>query len=187
MLIISCHADTGFGSHSLKKLDDGLILGHLDNFIGVHSVMLAYFSGRMNQDYVRIELTYDEEGEFAGAYEVLETLDENDFVIVIDVTATPTQADIVFEKCRNPEIRCFIEKALHGMKFDIYEDCPDPVACSDEADVYSEKCPRTCFMGIPLFGGDYNAGPVLAKETTPAIIAEAICRIAETFGDFNKS
>ena len=47
MLVISCHADTGFPSHRLRRLKGRLVEGHLDNFIGVHAVMQAYFSGRL--------------------------------------------------------------------------------------------------------------------------------------------
>lgn len=181
MLIISCHADTGFEFHSLVKQESGLLKGHLDNFIGVHAVMLAYFSGRINGEDVRIELTYGEEDEFQGAYEVLDTLSADDMVIVVDVTATPTKVDFVIEKCSNPDMRAFVEKALSGMSFDIYKDCPDPVAFSDEVDVYSEKCPNTCFLGLPVFGGDYNEEAVLTKASTPLIVAEAICRIVEHY------
>lgn len=181
MLVFSCHADTGFESHSLKRLNDGLMQGQLDNFIGVYSMMKAYFSGRLNKDYVRVELTYDEEGEFAGAYEVMETLSGDDVVFVVDVTATPTTADVVFEKCCNPELQRFISRALDGLSYDLYDYCPDPVASSDETDVYSEKVRRTCFLGVPVFGGDYNAGAVMARQDTPDKVAEVICRLVEAF------
>ncbi len=35
--------------------------GHLDNFVGCHAVMQAYFSGKMDSDRIRIELTWGEE------------------------------------------------------------------------------------------------------------------------------
>ena len=41
MLVISCHADTGFQAHSLTHRADGIIQGHLDNFAGVQAVMPA--------------------------------------------------------------------------------------------------------------------------------------------------
>ena len=41
MLIISCHADTNFTSHSLKKLPGGIIEGHLDNFAGDYNAGLV--------------------------------------------------------------------------------------------------------------------------------------------------
>lgn len=184
MLVFSCHADTGFGAHSLKRLNDGLMQGQLDNYIGVYSMMKAYFSGRLDKDNVRVELTYDEEGEFAGAYEVLETLSEDDVVFVVDVTATPTTADVVFEKCSDPELQGFIRKALDGLSYDLYDYCPDPVSSSDESDVYMEKLRRVCFLGVPVFGGDYNSDQVMARQDTPDRVAEVICRLVEAFGDW---
>ncbi len=181
MLVFSCHADTGFDSHSLRLLDNGLLQGQLDNYVGVYSLMKAYFSGRLNQDYLRIELTYDEEGDFEGAYEVLDTLDEDDVVIVIDVTGTPSDAPVVFEKCRDPQLEHFLRHALGDLPFDLYNYCPDPVCDEDETDVYSEKCKHTCFLGVPVFGGDYNEEAVLCRQDTPDRVAEAICRIAEAF------
>lgn len=86
MLVISAHADTNFSSHKLKKLQDGAIEGHLDNFSGVHAVMKAYFSGKLDRGNVRV------------------------------------------------------------------------------VDVYSKVCSRTCFIGVPVTGGDYNAGVVECKE-----------------------
>jgi hypothetical protein len=77
-LVISCHADTGFPAHRLNR-ERGACVGHLDNFVGVHAVMNAYFSGRMDAPNLRIELTYGEETGMAGAYEVLETLSNRGF------------------------------------------------------------------------------------------------------------
>lgn len=81
MLIISCHADTGFTSHRLTLKGDGLVYGHLDNFAGVHAVMNAYLSGGFDSDQVRIELTEAEETDFGGAYRVLRSLTPEDVVI----------------------------------------------------------------------------------------------------------
>lgn len=187
MLVFSCHADTGFDSHSLRRLDNGLLQGQLDNFVGVYSLMKAYFSGRLNQDYVRIELTYGEEEDFDGAYEILDTLDENDVVIVVDVTGTPTEASVVFEKCRDNKLAEFIRRALGDLAFDLYDHCPDPVCDEDETDVYSEKCKHTCFLGVPVFGGDYNEEAVMCHQDTPDQVAEAICRIAEAFSAWKPS
>jgi hypothetical protein len=184
MLIISCHSDTNFSNHSLVNIDDDTVFGHLDNFAGVYSVMQAYFSGRINQDYVRIELTYGEEDEYQGAYEVLETLNEHDVVIVVDVTGTETQGDFVIEKCRTEELQDFMRQALDGMEFDMYEDCPDPVADEDETDVYSQKCTHVCFVGIPCFGGDYNDDPVYCRRSSMERLSEAICRIVEYYPVF---
>ena len=114
-LVISCHADTGFKGHRLRLDRSGLFYGHLDNFVGVHAVMKAFFSGRLDRPHVRIELTGGEETDMAGAFEVLETLEAKDVVIVVDVTGTPTQADIVIEKCRDAGLRRFIRKALAGL------------------------------------------------------------------------
>ena len=179
MLVISAHADTNFSSHRLKKLPGGIVEGHLDNFSGVHAVMKAYFSGKMDRGNVRIELTYGEEKGLLGAQEVAKTLKPDDRVLVVDVTGTPTQKDFVIEKCREPELQRFLKKALAGLSYDLYPDCPDPVSQSDEADVYSKVCRRTCFIGVPVTGGDYNAGVVRCKERSLDAIAEALCRIAK--------
>src|SRR5437764_14321019 len=112
MLVISCHADTGFHEHRLERLADKVVCGHLDNFAGVHAVMLAYFSGGLPIEGVRIELTHGEEVDFAGAYEVRAALRGWDVVIVVDVTGTPTDKDIVIEKCAHPKLKELIEKAL---------------------------------------------------------------------------
>ena len=186
MLVISCHADTGFDSCWLKRLGAGVMEGHLDNYTGVYSVMKAFFSGRLNQDYIRIELTYGEEDDFEGARAVRRTLRKHDLVLVVDVTGTPTAKDFVIEKCRNQALRGFLTAALSGLSFDIYEGCPDPVACEDEVDIYSRKCDYVCFLGVPCFGGDYNAGPVRCREKSLECIAEAICKIAEDFPEFCK-
>jgi hypothetical protein len=184
MLVISCHSDTGFRQHAMRRLEHGMLEGHMDNFVGVHAVMLAYFSGRLHQPYIRIELTYGEETDMAGAYEVLDTLYKQDVVLVVDVTGTPTEADFVIEKCRNQEMQRFLWDALSGLAFDMYDDCPDPIADSDETDVYDEKCPYVCFLGIPCLGGDYNEGPVRCRQKSIEQIAEALCRIAEAFPRF---
>ena len=178
MLIISAHADTNFSSHRLKKLPGGVIEGHLDNFSGVHAVMKAYFSGKITSDNVRIELTYGEEKGLLGAQEVVESLKPDDIVLVVDVTGTSTEKDFVVEKCRDPGLRELLKKALAGLSYDLYPDCPDPVSQSDEVDVYSRVCRRTCFIGVPVTGGDYNAGVVKCRERSLDAIAEALSRIA---------
>ena len=174
MLVISCHADTNFTSHSLKKLPGGIIEGHLDNFAGVYAVMQAYFSGKMNRANVRIELTYGEEKGLLGAQEVAKTVKPDDIVLVVDVTGTPTQKDFVIEKCREPKLQEFLRKALKGLSYDLYADCPDPISQSDEVDVYSKVCRYTCFIGVPVTGGDYNAGLVRCREQSLSAIAEAL-------------
>ncbi len=179
MLVISAHADTNFSSHRLKKLPGGIVEGHLDNFSGVHAVMKAYFSGKISGNNVRIELTYGEEKGLLGAQEVAKTLNPDDVVLVVDVTGTPTEKDFVVEKCRDPKLQQFLKKAFAGLSYDLYPDCPDPVSQSDEVDVYSKVCRQTCFIGVPVTGGDYNAGVVKCKEKSLDAIAEALCQIAE--------
>jgi hypothetical protein len=196
MLVISCHADTGFTAHWLRREEGGsagaspspgrggLLHGHLDNFVGVHAVMRAYFSGRLTQDFVRIELTYGEEEDYAGSNRVLATLHEHDVVLVVDVTGTPTAKDFVIEKCKDEMLSRLLGASLDGMAYDLYPYCPDPVAWEDEVDVYARKCKQTCFLGIPCFGGDYNDGPVSCREASVGAVAEAICRVAEHFEAF---
>jgi hypothetical protein len=185
MLVISCHADTGFDFHRLERMGDGLVRGRLDNFAGVYAVMKAYFTGRLTFDYVRIELTYGEEtGNYDGAREVVATLHEHDMVIVVDVTGSVTQADLSIEKCPDPALQEFLREALAGMSFDLHADCPDPVSDCDETEVYQGRCRRTFFLGVPVAGGDYNAGDVTCRESSIEATADAICRIAEHFSDF---
>lgn len=181
MLLISCHADTGFSNHRLRRLKGSLVQGHLDNFAGVHAVMTAYFSGRMDFDCLRIELTEGEETDFSGAYRVLRSLTADDVVIVVDVTGVETVKDFTIEKCRDKSLKRFLKRALRGMKFDLFEDCPDPVADEDETDVYRERCTKVCFLGIPCTGGDYNDGPVSCRRRALRSVSEALCRIAETY------
>lgn len=67
--------------------------------------MNAYFSGRLNNPDIRIELTYGEETDMEGAYAVMETLQPNDAVTVVDVTGTITQSDITIEKCSDLDLK----------------------------------------------------------------------------------
>jgi len=179
-LVISCHADTGFPSHRLRRIQDTCI-GHLDNFAGVHAVMNAYFSGMMDLPCLRIELTYGEETDMEGAYEVLQTLSENDVVVVVDVTGTLTNCDITIEKCASPEMQTFVTGALEGMSYRLYEGCPDPVADEDECDVYAEKTERVFFLGIPCYGGDYNTEQVSCRQASITAATEALIRLAAAF------
>lgn len=186
MLVFSAHADTGFDFHFLSRRNDGSMYGHLDNFAGVHAVMNAFFSGRIANDHTRIVLTKDEEIDMAGARELAEKLDENDVVIVIDVTGAEVEADIVFEKCAHPVLRAFLVDTLNGLSFDLDAGCHDPIANEDESDIYSEKCPMTCVLGIRVWGGDYNDGPVFCSPDVLATATEAICRICEAFPRFTE-
>jgi len=165
----------------------GDFCGHLDNFVGVHAVMRAYFSGEMDQENVAIELTYGEETGMAGAREVLARLSPADTVIVVDVTGAPTAADITIEKCVNKEMQSFLREALRGIRYDLYEGCPDPVASADETDVYREKVSRVCFLGIPCTGGDYNAGEVTARKASVEAASRALIRIARHFRKHGRS
>jgi len=183
MFIISCHADTGFDVHRCSRIDN-TFTGMMDNYSGVYAVMRAFFSGRITQDYVRIELTYGEEDDFEGAYEVLETLRDQDVVIVVDVTGTPTQKDFVIEKCRCTSMHSWLIEALSHHSFDIYTDCPDPVSDSDEVDVYSEKLQRVCFLGVPCRGGDYNENETSVSEGSIDAISNALCDLIECFPEY---
>lgn len=181
VFVISCHADTGFRLHSLERLAGGRFRGILDNFAGVHAVMAAYFSGRLNHPCVRIELTHGEEVDFAGAKAVLKTLSGRDKVVVVDVTGAPTRADITIEKCRNPNVRRFVQKTLRGIRYDLYEGCPDPVSDADETDVYRRKVSRVFFLGIPCTGGDYNTGIVVCRKRSIEAAGLALVRFADAF------
>ncbi|MBN1880239.1 hypothetical protein JW823_09040 [bacterium] len=179
-LVISCHADTGFRTHRLVREGETLT-GHLDNFAGVHAVMNAYFSGRMNSERVRIELTYGEETDMMGAFEVRRTLMSDDMVVVVDVTGIETDRDITIEKCRLPKMQAFVHRALEGMSYALFEDCPDPIADEDESDVYSKRMENVFFLGIPCTGGDYNEGVVTCREASIRAASEAMLRIIELF------
>ena len=181
MLVISCHADTGFPTQRLAR-DGDRYRGHLDNFAGVFAVMRAYFSGELPAAGVRIELTEGEETDMSGARRVAETLSPGDVVIVVDVTGAETAADFTIEKCREPGLRRLLEAALAGLDYDLYDDCPDPISATDESDVYSETCPWTCFLGIPVGGGDYNLEEVVCREASLAAAAAALIRIARAAG-----
>jgi len=180
-LIFSCHSDTGFRSHRLRIDMNGDYHGHLDNFAGVFALMNAYFSGQLDYPDIRIELTYGEETDMEGAVRVMDTLHSYDTVIVIDVTGAETDSDITIEKCSDPEMQDFIMKALEGISYTMYEECPDPVADQDESDIYREKVKKVCFLGIPCSGGDYNAGMVKAKRKSVEVAAQAIIKIARAF------
>lgn len=186
VLVISCHADTGFDSHRLRRGKGGVFHGHLDNFAGVYAVMSAYFSGRMNRRNVRIELTEGEETDFAGARRVLGSLEPDDVVMVVDVTGVVTERDFTIEKCSDGLLQRFLRRTLRGMQFDLFEDCPDPIADEDETDVYRKRCSAVCFLGIPCTGGDYNEGPVSCRLRSVKAVCEAVCRIAAAFPSIGK-
>jgi hypothetical protein len=99
-------------------------------------------------------------------------------VIVDDVTGTPTDRDLVIEKCQHPEMVALIRSCLQGLEYDLYSGCPDLVLTADETEVYARRCPKTCFLGIPIRGGNYNNGPVSCTARSIRTATEALCRIA---------
>ena len=179
-IVISCHADTCFDSHQLTHTKNNFV-GHLDNFAGVHAVMSAYFSGKITNELLRIELTYGEETGMAGARKVLKTLSAEDMVLVVDVTGTPTRRDITIEKCRTPRLQQFVKAALKGLSFEVFEGCLDPISCNDECDVYDEKLENVYFLGIPCYGGDYNSVSVSCQKNSILTASKAIVRLANQF------
>ena len=179
--VISCHADTGFRSHRLSRAKAGVCYGHLDNFVGVHAVMNAYFSGRLDLPRVRIELTYGEESDMEGAEEVLATLTPKDLVVVVDVTGVPTTKDFTIEKCASLRMRRFVRKALRGMSYDLYAGCPDPIETEDECDVYAAKLKNVFFLGLACSGGDYNARRVSCRAASIAAASDALIRLAHAW------
>lgn len=180
MIAFSCHADTNFSSHSLIKKDQGY-LGYLDNFAGVFATMRAYFSGQFLGEHARIVLTDHEETTFGGALELRDQLSPEDVVVVVDVTGIIGDWDFTIEKCANPWSRNFIEKALKGLNYKVFENSPDPIAEEDEVDIYIEKCPKTFFLGVPCANGDYNREPVFCKESSIQAVSEAILRLAQHY------
>jgi hypothetical protein len=180
MIVISCHSDTNFKHHELTRERDGY-LGYLDNFAGVYAAMRAFFSGRLGGPYVRIALTDHEETDFAGAYELLAQLDPKDLVVVLDVTGIIGDWDFTIEKCSDPAARQFVEKALDGFNYKLFENSPDPIADSDEVDVYKEKCPHTFFLGVPCSGGDYNKEKVFCKESSLQKVSEALIALCAAY------
>ena len=156
----------------------------MDNFVGVYGVMKAYFSGSITNNHTRIELTYDEEVDMEGAKQVASTISKQDTVIIVDVTATPTSKDLVIEKCKNPAMKDYLTEALRGLSYDLYADCPDPVSCFDETDIYSQVTPYCCFLGVPCEGGDYNEGQVYCRKQSVESVAQAICQLSEYYPEF---
>lgn len=141
--------------------------------------MLAYFTGRLNHDAIRIELTWGEEAGLLGARQVARTLRPDDVVIVVDVTGAKTARDFTVEKCRHRPLERFLRRCLAGLSYRLYRGCPDPVSSVDETDVYIRRCRRVCFLGVPVGGGDYNRGQVTCRRRSIHAVAEALCRIAE--------
>jgi hypothetical protein len=182
MILFSVHADTNFTRHRLRRLDGDTVEGHLDNYSGVHAAMLAFFSGRLDNDYTRLELTYGEERDMEGARAVRRQLKRTDLCVVVDVTGTPTERDFVIEECAEPDLTAFVRAALDGMNYDLYAHCPDPIAQESETWIYRKKCRLTFFLGVPCTGGDYNAGAVRTRLSQIAAVSQAMGALAEAYG-----
>lgn len=183
MLVISAHSDTNFKKINLL-IEGDYYNGYLDNYVGVYAVMKAYFSGKINFDYVRVELTYGEETDMEGAKKVSEEITGDDLVIVVDVTATPTTKDFVIEKCESKEVKIFLEKTLFDFSYDLYKHCPDPVSNKDEVDIYKQKTDNYFFLGLPCKGGDYNRDAVKCKIKTVDEAAKGLIKICENYKVF---
>lgn len=185
MMIISCHADTNFKNHELRKVRGGYH-GHLDNFAGVHAVMNAYFSGKLVSAHTRIVLTDHEETTFQGALETREEISASDLVVVVDVTGIIGKWDFTVEKCTHPSTEAFLKKTFSGFKYKLFHNSPDPIADQDEVDVYQEKCPYTFFLGIPCSGGDYNHETVTCTKKSLDAVSNAIIAISRAYPKFRE-
>lgn len=180
MIFISAHSDTNFKKVRLN-IDGECYNGYLDNYIGVYAVMKAYFSGEISFEYVRLELTYGEEVDMEGARQVAKDVTSNDLVIVVDVTATPTDKDFVIEKCKSKKVKKFLDDILGDFKYDLYEGCPDPVSNVDEVEVYKHKTKNYFFLGLPCFGGDYNSVEVKCRIKSVDEVSRALIKICKDY------
>jgi len=185
MIFISAHSDTNYKHVKLTK-DNTNYVGHLDNYVGVFSVMQAYFSGQLDSEHVRVELTYGEETDFEGAIEVAKEVKPDDLVIVVDVTATPTNKDFVIEKCKLPAIQYFLKDVLKNFDYDLYPDCPDPISIIDEVEIYKDKTDFCFFLGLPCEGGDYNVDSVKCKIKSVEKVSKAIIEICKNYSHLIK-
>ncbi|HAY33859.1 MAG TPA: M28 family peptidase [Ignavibacteria bacterium] len=186
MIFISAHADTNYKNVSLR-IDGDDYVGLLDNYVGVFAAMKAFFSGEIDFVYVRMELTPDEEIDMRGAQEVAKEVSREDLVIVIDVTGTPTEKDFVIEKCRSERVRNFLKETLKEFSYDIYEDCPDPVANMDETDVYKHRTKYYFFLGLPCRGGDYNFSDTRCRIRSVDEVSKALIEICKNYKKFCSS
>lgn len=193
-VIISAHGDTNWTTHHLTKgvgvrtpggIEEEEYYGHMDNFGGVHATMMAYFSGKLPQDKVRIEITYGEETGMDGAKEVANTIESTDVVIVVDVTGTKTTSNIVIEKCFHSRLRKLVSNCLKdsNITFDLYRECPDPIAIEDETFIYSNITDYCFFLGLPVRGGDYNAGAVYCFKEDIEKLSEALVLLTHSILD----
>jgi hypothetical protein len=137
-IVFSAHGDTCFGESSCLHVPDsngGLLFGHVDNAAGVFAMMKAYFSGKLPPKNVQCQVTYGEEKtingvHFAGARDVMTSLQPHDFVAVIDVTGScprPVNQDtirnagkvkghVVIEKIRNNQKVLDLLACLRGRR-----------------------------------------------------------------------
>ena len=95
-LIFSAHGDTNFSVSRCILVDScekgTLYYAHCDNFVGVHAVLQAYFSGHISGTRTECHVTHGEEdGSFSGAVDVCRKMRPTDVVFVVDVTAKPEQ------------------------------------------------------------------------------------------------
>jgi len=184
MIFISAHADTNYKRVNLE-IENEYYKGYLDNYVGVFVAMKAFFSGEINFDYVRMELTPDEEIDMRGAKEVAKEITKDDLVIVIDVTGTNTDKDFVIEKAKSENVRKFLNETLINFNYDIYEGCPDPISNIDEVEVYKKKTSNYFFLGLPCIGGDYNSVEVKCKIKSVEEAAKALIKICKDYKNFN--
>ncbi len=184
MIIISAHSDTNYKRVDLE-IEGDCYKGLLDNYVGVFVAMKTFFSGEVNFEHVRIELTPDEEIDMRGAKLVAKEVMKEDLVIVIDVTGTETDKDFVIEKCKSTKVRRFLEDILDGFSYDIYEDCPDPISNMDEIDVYKHRTNHYFFLGLPCHGGDYNFSLTKCKIRSVDEAAKAVVKVCREYHKFN--
>jgi len=185
MIVFSGHADTNFKHHLLTR-KEGELTGYLDNFAGVYALMKAYFSGEFVGEHGRIVLTDHEETTFQGAEELKLELQPTDLVVVVDVTGIIGDWDFTIEKCMNPLVKSYLDETLQGFKYRLFQDSPDPVADSDEVDVYRDKCPYTFFLGVPCSGGDYNQEQVKTTQRSIEEVTRAILALHKNYPNFEK-
>jgi hypothetical protein len=133
-LIFSAHGDTCFSESFCETIDTPngtLFWGHVDNFAGVYAMLSSYFGGTCHQQRIQYQVTYGEEKTingvaYAGARDVITTLESDDMCVVIDVTGIESRplhghcdpasrkgkvGHIIFEKVlNNPQILKVLEK-----------------------------------------------------------------------------
>lgn len=189
-----CHGDHNFDVVKCT-LDGSTWTAHMDNLLGVYTCLQAYFSGKLPTDCCNIQITYGEEKStvdkhgnmvgFAGAREVMETITEDDLIVVVDVTSLPEKYkgfDFSIEKCQNPVLGEFLRETFkEDFKYDIFEYTPDTEAFEDETDAFIEVTKNVFFFGVVVWGGDYNAGPVKSSVETNKKAVEALILLANSF------